>query len=123
MLLKTKEGTVDSDKDSTKGLADEDVTSIKKRIQTSLGVKNSVSLTDILMYSLDRVIELIPNPKKIVEIDLDISGILRQACILDGIIYGIPTTKDFNWSQYMGDDSDLFISCDNEAYKSIRKER
>jgi hypothetical protein len=78
--------------------------------------KNAIPLSEILIFGVKETIELIVDKTRIVNILVDISGVLKKACIMEGFVYGIPENESFDWSAITGEDEDLFVFCTEESF-------
>jgi hypothetical protein len=93
--------------------------SLYNRITRDILDKNQVNFSDVLEFGVKETIDLITDKTRMVRILVDIAGGFKKACLLEGLIYGIPLHSDFDWNSYTGELDDVFVCCSEENFPHI----
>lgn len=89
---------------------------IQEHMTKQLLDKESLNLGDIFMLGLSETMALVPFRDKIIEVNLDLTGIGRKACIFEGQFHLIPLTRDFDPEEFFGEPMEMFHICDESTF-------
>lgn len=96
----------------------ENLDNVTLRIQKTVLNQNMIYLSDLICIGAEKTIECVPIKDIIIPIMVDFGTGIRKMCLKEGKIYVLTWSKDYDWRNFLGEDSDLLINCSEEDFPS-----
>jgi len=94
------------------------------RVARGMLEHNTILMSDVIQYGLTEILQLIPASiqKDGLKVDIDMEGTeIKDAYILDDILYFTPDKAGFEWDSKMGGGSAFAVECHEDVMELLKK--